>query len=231
MHSSEQEKMRGKTVVSYASTQPRVVVCIVVVNSLPLTAPPIGLWRAIAIVVIAADDRRLGVSIPIWEVGLLVGRHGRLDLGFGLVVPFGTIVGLARTGRYWGRVSFIGRRIDGFGRILTEREWLLAGNLGERGDGGRAVSGLVPRRPPCRSTLDPTRGTIWLWARELCQGRVDHRLGRSQLCDGNPSDGGRALTVAVEDSVEGHGVESEERSVLHVVRSDGRHGAGEVLQL
>jgi len=89
------------------------------------------------------------MSIPIWEVGLLVGRHGRLNLGFGLVVPFGTIVGLARTGRYWGRMSFIGRRIDGFERILTEREWLLAGNLGERGDGGMAVSGLVPRRPPC----------------------------------------------------------------------------------
>lgn len=67
--------------------------------------------------------------------------------------------------------------------------------------------------------------------RELCEGRVDHRLGRSQLCYRNPSDGGRALAVAVEDSVEGHGVESEERSFLHVVRSDGRHAAGEVLQL
>ena len=137
--------MRGRTVISYASTQPRVVVRVVVVNSLPLTTPPIDLWRTIAIVVIATNDRRLGMSIPIWEVGLLVGRHGRLDLGFGLVVPFGTIVGLASTGRNWGRVSFIGRRIGRFGGILTEREWLLTGNLGERGDDGRAVSGLVPR--------------------------------------------------------------------------------------
>lgn len=60
--------------------------------------------------------------------------------------------------------------------------------------------------------------------RELREGRVDHRLG-SQLSDGKPSDGGRALTVAVEDSVKGHGVESEERSVLHVARSTGRHAA------
>jgi len=66
---------------------------------------------------------------------------------------------------------------------------------------------------------------------ELCQGGVDHRLGRGQLGDGKPSDRGRALAVAVEDSVEGHGVESEERSVLHVVHSDGRHAAGEVLLL
>ena len=48
--------------------------------------------------------------------------------------------------------------------------------------------------------------------RELCQGGVDHGL-RGQLGDGEPSDGGGALTVVVEDSVEGHGVESEERSV------------------
>lgn len=61
--------------------------------------------------------------------------------------------------------------------------------------------------------------------RELCQGRVDHGLGGGQLSDGKPSDGGRALAVVVEDSVEGHGVESEERSVLHVVHSDGRHAA------
>ena len=85
------------------------------------------------------------MSIPIWEVGMLVGRYGRLDLGFRLVVPFGTIVGLASPSRYWGRVSFIGRRIGRFGRILTEREWLLTGNLGERRDGRRGVSGLVPR--------------------------------------------------------------------------------------
>ena len=61
--------------------------------------------------------------------------------------------------------------------------------------------------------------------RELSQGRVDHGLG-GQLGDGKPSDGGRALAVVVEDSVEGHGVESEERSVLHVVHPDGRHAAG-----
>lgn len=84
------------------------------------------------------------MTIPIWEVGLLVGRNGRLDLGFRLVVPFSTIVRLASNDRHWGRVSFIGRRIDGFG-ILTEREWLLARNLGERRDSGRTVSGLVPR--------------------------------------------------------------------------------------
>lgn len=63
--------------------------------------------------------------------------------------------------------------------------------------------------------------------RELCEGRVDHRLGRGQLGDGKSSDRGRALTVAVEDSVEGHCVKSEERSVLHVVRWDGRHAARE----
>ena len=33
------------------------------------------------------------------------------------------------------------------------------------------------------------------------------------------------MTVVVEDSLEGHGVESEERSVLHVARSDGSHAA------
>ena len=99
MHSREQEKTGGKIIVSYASTQPRVIVCVVVVDSLPLTAPPIGLGRTIAIVVITANGRWLRMTIPIWEVGLLVGRDGRLDLGFGLVVPFGTIVGLAGTGR------------------------------------------------------------------------------------------------------------------------------------
>jgi hypothetical protein len=66
--------------------------------------------------------------------------------------------------------------------------------------------------------------------RELCKGRVDHGLRRGQLSR-KPSDGGRALAVGVEDSVEGHGVESEERSVLHVVHADGSHAAGEVLQL
>jgi len=99
VHGREQEKTGGKIVVSYASSQPRIIVRVVVVDGLPLTAPPIGLGRTIAIVVITANDRRLGMSIPIWEVGLLVGRDGRLDLGFGLVVPFGTIVGLAGTGR------------------------------------------------------------------------------------------------------------------------------------
>ena len=144
MHSREQEKTGGKIIVSYASTQPRIIVCVVVVDSLPLTAPPIGLGRTIAIVVITANGRWLRMTIPIWEVGLLVGRDGRLDLGFGLVVPFGTIVGLAGTGRQWRRVSFIGRRIGRFGRILTEREWLLGGDLGEGGDGGRTISWLVP---------------------------------------------------------------------------------------
>ena len=33
------------------------------------------------------------------------------------------------------------------------------------------------------------------------------------------------MTVVVEDSLEGHGVESEERSVLHVAHPDGRHAA------
>lgn len=85
------------------------------------------------------------MSIPIWEVGLLVGRHSRLDLGFGLVAPLGAIVELTGNDRHRRRVSFIGR-IHKFGRILTEREWLLlTRNLGERGDGGRAVSRLVPR--------------------------------------------------------------------------------------
>ena len=60
------------------------------------------------------------MPIPIWEVGLLVGRHGRLNLGLRLVIPFSTIVGLAGAGRHCGRVSFVGRRIGGFGRILTE---------------------------------------------------------------------------------------------------------------
>ena len=137
--------MRGEIIVSYASGRPRVVVRIVIVHSLPLTTPPINLWCAIAIVVIAARGRQLGMSIPIWEVGLLAGRHGRLDLGFRLMVPFGTIVGFVRNSRHRGRVSFIGRRIGRFGRILTERERLLTGNLGERGDDRRAVSGLVPR--------------------------------------------------------------------------------------
>jgi hypothetical protein len=73
------------------------------------------------------------MSVPIWEVGLLVGWHGRLDLGFGLVVPFSTIVGLASTGRHWRRVSFIGRRASRFGRILTERKWLLSREFGREG--------------------------------------------------------------------------------------------------
>ena len=104
----------------YASGRPRVVVRVVIVNGLPLATPPIDLRSAIAVVVVAAEGLRLGMSIPVWEVGLLVGRRGRLNLGFRLVVPFGTTVGLAGTGRHWGRVSFIGRRIGGFWRILTE---------------------------------------------------------------------------------------------------------------
>ena len=68
-----------------------------------------------------------------------------MDLGFRLVVPFSTTIGLVRTGRHWGRVSFIGRRIERVGRILTEREWLLARTLGEGRDGGGTVRGLVPR--------------------------------------------------------------------------------------
>ena len=88
------------------------------------------------------------MSIPVWEVRLLVGRHGRLDLRFGLVVPFGTVAELGGNDRHRRGVPFIGR-IHRFGRILTEREWLLlTRNLVKRGDGGRAVSGLVPRRPP-----------------------------------------------------------------------------------
>ena len=52
------------------------------------------------------------------------------------------------------------------------------------------------------------RGTFRLWARELCEGRVDRRLGGSQLGDRKSSDGGRALAVAVGDSVGGgHSVE------------------------
>ena len=63
--------------------------------------------------------------------------------------------------------------------------------------------------------------------RELKEDGVDRMLGRSQLDTGNGSDRGRALAVVVEDPVQGHGVKSEERSVLHVVRFDGRHAAGE----
>jgi hypothetical protein len=114
--------------VAYASGRARVVVRVVVVNSLSLTAPPIGLGSAIAIIVITAGDRWLGMTIPIWEVGLLVRWHSGLDLRFRLVVPFGTIVWLTGTGRNWRRGSFIWNGIDGFGRILTERERLLAGN-------------------------------------------------------------------------------------------------------
>ena len=69
------------------------------------------------------------------------------------------------------------------------------------------------------------RGTIRLWVRELCEGMVNHRLGESQLGDRKSSDGGRALAVTVEDSVEGHGVESEERSVYTLPTKDGRHMA------
>ena len=130
--------------VAYASGRPRVVVRVVIVNSLPLATPPIDLGCTIAIVVVAAEGRRLGVSIPVWEVGLLVRLHGWLNLRLGLVVPFSTIIRVAGTGRYLG-VSFIGRRICGFGRILTERMCLLGGDWGERGNGGRAASGLVPR--------------------------------------------------------------------------------------
>ena len=85
------------------------------------------------------------MSVPIWEVGLLVRRYGRLDMRLRLVVPLSAIIRLASTGSHWRRDSFIGSRIWGVGRILTERERLLAGNWSERGDGGRAVSGLVPR--------------------------------------------------------------------------------------
>lgn len=52
-------------------------------------------------------------------------------------------------------------------------------------------------------------------------------MRRGQLGNGKGSDGGRALAVVVEDSLEGHGVKSEERSVLHVVHPDGRHAARE----
>ena len=131
--------------MAYASGRPWVVVRVVIVNSLPLTAPPVDLGGTVAVVVIAAGGRRLGMSIPIWEVGLLVRRHGRLDVRLRLVVPLGTVIRLASTGRPWRRKSFVGSRIWGVGRILTEREWLLTGNWGERGDGGRAVRGLVPR--------------------------------------------------------------------------------------
>ena len=136
--------MKGKIRLPYASGRPRVVVRVVIIDGLPLTAPAVDLGGTIAIVVITAGGWWLGMSVPIWEVGL-VGRHGGLDLGFRLVVPFGTVVGLASTNRRRGRVPFVGRRICGFGRILTERELLLAGNLGERRDDGRAISGLVPR--------------------------------------------------------------------------------------
>ena len=131
--------------MAYASGRPGVVICVVIVNSFPLTTPPINLGGTVAIVVITADGRWLGMSVPIWEVGLLVRRHGRLDMRFRLVVPFGTIIRLASSGRRWRRRSLIGSRIWGVRRILTEREWLLAGNWSERGDGRRAVSGLVPR--------------------------------------------------------------------------------------
>jgi hypothetical protein len=139
--------MRGREVkqgVAYASGRPRVVVRVIIVKGLPLTTPPVELGGTIAIVVITAEGRRLGMSIPIWEVGLLVRRHGRLDLRFRLVVPFGTIVRLVGTGRNWRRESFIGSRVGKVGRILTEREWLLDGDWSERGNGGRAVCGLVP---------------------------------------------------------------------------------------
>ena len=110
------------------------MVHVIIINSFPLATPAIDLWSTIAIVVISIDGRGLGTSIPIWEVRLLVGQHGRLDLGFRLAVPFGTIAELAGNDRDRRGVSFI-RRIHMFGWILMERVWLLlTRNLGKRGD-------------------------------------------------------------------------------------------------
>ena len=110
------------------------MVRIIIINSFPLATPAIDLWSTIAIIIIPVDGQGLGTSIPIWEVRLLVGQHGRLDLGFRLAVPFGTIVELVGNDRDRRGVSFI-RRIHRFRQILMEREWLLlTRNLGKGGD-------------------------------------------------------------------------------------------------
>ena len=140
---NESERQKNK-VVTYASGSPRVIVRVVIVDSFPLTTPAVDLGRTIAIVVISAGCRRLKMTIPIWEVGLLVGLKVGLNLEFGLVVPFGTVVRFMGACGGWRRVSVIGNRVGRFGGILTKREGLLAGNWDVSGGGGRAVSGLVP---------------------------------------------------------------------------------------
>jgi len=120
MRGHEYESEWQHKAVAYASGRPGVVFRVVIVNSFPLTAPPVDLGGTIAIVVVSAGGRWLGMSIPIWEVGLLVRRRGGLDLWFRLVVPFGTVVRLTRTGGRWRGESFIGCRIGGVGWILTE---------------------------------------------------------------------------------------------------------------
>ena len=120
MHGREYEGEGRNKAVAYASGRPGVVFRVVVVNSFPLTAPPVDLGGTVAIVVVSAGDRRLGMSIPIWEVRLLVRRRGGLDLWFRLVVPFDTVVRFASTGRRWRGESFIGCRIGGVRWILTE---------------------------------------------------------------------------------------------------------------
>ena len=62
------------------------------------------------------------MSVPVWEVGLLVVRKVRLNLEFRLVIPFGTVIGFAGARGGWRRVSVIGSGIWRFGRILTKRE-------------------------------------------------------------------------------------------------------------
>jgi len=98
---------RKNKAVAYASGRTRVVFRVVVVDSFPLTAPPVDLGGTITIVVVPAGGRRLGMPIPIWAVGLLVRRRGGLGLRFGLVVPFGTVVWFTSTGRRWRGKSFV----------------------------------------------------------------------------------------------------------------------------
>ena len=49
-----------------------------------------------------------GMSVPIWEVRLLVHWYGRLDMRLGLVVPLGAIISLANAGSHWRRNLYAG---------------------------------------------------------------------------------------------------------------------------
>ena len=62
------------------------------------------------------------MTIPSWEVGLLVGRKVGLNLKFRLVIPFGTVVGFTGTCRVWRGVSIIRSRVGRFVGVLTKSE-------------------------------------------------------------------------------------------------------------